>query len=65
MCDNDDDNDEMERLGGQQSSPNPGIISAFSWRDCEKSRKSSVKITGVPADIRTDSIQNTIKERHV
>lgn len=37
-----------------------GIIPA--WRDGEESRKISVIIAGVPADIRTGHMQNTSKK---
>jgi hypothetical protein len=38
---------------------NPGTITAFSWWDRRKTRKSPVRIVGVLAEIRTENLSNT------
>jgi hypothetical protein len=44
--------------------PNRGTISEFSWRDWGKLGQTSVRITGVPVEIRSEYLSNTSLERH-
>jgi hypothetical protein len=50
----------LKRFGMECSQHNWSIISAFCGRDWRKSRKPSVRITGVPNEIRTGHLPNTI-----
>jgi hypothetical protein len=55
-------NDQLER--GVQGSGR-GLyqdIPAFAWRDWGKQRKLSIKIDGVPAEIRTRHLSNASRE---
>jgi hypothetical protein len=42
-----------------------GTVMVFAWTDCMKPRKTSVRIAGLPTEIRTEHLLNTIQERPV
>jgi hypothetical protein len=52
-------------FGRKQSWPSPGTIQVFVWRDCEKPWKISVRMSSVPAKIRTDHLPSTSLERYL
>jgi hypothetical protein len=49
-------------LERKRSWPNQSIIPEFSWRDLVKRRKTSIRLAGVRAEIRTRYFPNTTVE---
>jgi hypothetical protein len=56
-------NDESETVWKEEASwPNRGTIPEISWRDLRIPRKISVRVSGVPAEARTERLPITILE---
>jgi hypothetical protein len=51
-------------MEGSTHGPNEATIMAFAWRDWENQQKTSIIISGVPAEIQIEHLPNTNLEEH-